>query len=104
MAKLSSENEKLLYFMIWSSGRIENPAFREHILEIGKTYSTTEDQINFYEMFEDKKSCMRLHYCSSKDATKILIKENKTKSDLEEKERSELEKKNRKLDQKMRRL
>lgn len=57
--------------MIWLSGRIENPAFSDNILQIRKTFSTMEDRINFYEMIEDKKNYIRMHYCISKDAEKV---------------------------------
>ena len=101
-AKLSSKNERLVYFMIWLSGltKIENPEFSQFLSDIGKTCSVTLDQINFYDKFDASEDNIRMHYRGKKELTKSYQKEKKTKIDLEEKKKNKEDKKKRKLEEK----
>ena len=70
----------------------------QDLRDMAKVTSTTEEQIDFYDSFENDEEEVRKEYLETKNAKRYINKEKKLKSSLEEKEKNKNEKKKRKLD------
>ena len=97
MPKLSAKNERLIHFVIWLSKKLEDGAGQD-LRDMAKVTSTTEEQIEIYDAFENDEEEVRKEYLETKNAKRYINKEKKLKSSLEEKEKNKNEKKKRKLD------